>query len=73
MKVKARGDAENIVKNAERRIELEASRAVETIRREAVDLSVAIASKILQRNISREDNERLIGETLREIESKRLN
>jgi F-type H+-transporting ATPase subunit b len=73
MKVKARADAENIVKNAERQIELEASRAVETIRREAVDLSVAIASKILQRNISREDNERLIGETLREIETKRPN
>jgi F-type H+-transporting ATPase subunit b len=73
MKVKARADAENIVKNAERRIELEASRAVETIRREAVDLSIAIAAKILQRNISREDNERLIGETLKEIESKRLN
>ena len=73
LKVKARADAENIVKNAERQIELETSRAVETIRREAVDLSVAIASKILQRNISREDNERLIGETLREIESKRPN
>ena len=73
MKVKARADAENIVKNAERQIELEASRAVEKIRREAVDLSIAIASKIIQRNLTREDNERLIGETLKEIESKRPN
>jgi F-type H+-transporting ATPase subunit b len=73
MKVKARGDAENIVRNAERQIELEASRAIETIRREAVDLSIAIASKIIQRNLTREDNERLIGETLKEIEAKRAN
>ena len=73
MKVKARADAENIVKNAERQIELEASRAVETLRREAVDLSIAIASRIIQRNLTREDNERLIGETLKEIEAKRPN
>ena len=73
MKTKARADAENIIRNAERQIELEASRAVETIRREAVDFSVAIASKLIQRNITKEDNERLIGETLREIESKRVN
>ena len=73
MKTKARADAENIIRNAERQIELEASRAVETIRREAVDLSVAIASKLIQRNITKEDNERLIGETLKEIESKRVN
>jgi F-type H+-transporting ATPase subunit b len=72
LKQKARTDAENIVRNAERQIEQQASRAVEQIRREAVDLSVAIASKILKRNLTREDNERLIGETLAEIEAKRL-
>ena len=72
LKVKARTDAENIVRNAERQIEQQASRAVEQIRREAVDLSIAIASKILKRNLTVEDNERLIGETLAEIEAKRL-
>src|SRR5262245_52702839 len=60
MKVKARADAENVIKNAERQIELETSRALERIRHEAIDLSVAIASKLLRRNLSREDNERLI-------------
>jgi F-type H+-transporting ATPase subunit b len=68
MKVKARADAENIVKNAERQISLETSRAVEKIRHEAIDLSVAIASKLLRRNLTREDNERLIAETFKEIE-----
>ena len=68
MKVRARADAEAIVRNAERQIELETSRAVQKIRTEAVDLSIAIASKLLQRNLTREDNERLIGETIRELE-----
>ena len=69
MKQKARADAEKIVRNAEREIALETSRALRKVREEAVDLSVAIASKILQRNLSKEDNERLIAETLKSIQS----
>jgi len=71
MKEKAQGEAAVIVKNAERRIEMETTRALQQIRTEAVEFSVAIASKILQRNVSREDNERLIEETFRQIESTR--
>lgn len=71
MKAKAQVDAATIVKNAERRIEMETSRALQQIRAEAVEFSVAIASKILQRNVSKEDNERLIEETFRQIESTR--
>ena len=71
MKVKARGDAEHIIRNAERQIELETSRALERIRHEAIDLSVAIASKLLRRNLTKEDNERLIAETFKEIETTR--
>ena len=69
MKEKAQAEAAGIVKNAERRIEMETSRALQQIRAEAVEFSVAIASKILQRNVSKEDNERLIEETFRQIES----
>ena len=50
--------------NAERQIQLETARALQQIRREAVDLSVTIASKLIQRNLSKEDNERLIDEAL---------
>ena len=71
MKQKGRTDAENIVRNAERQIELETSRALERIRQEAVDLSVAIASKLLRRNVTRADNEQLIADTFREIEATR--
>ena len=65
------GRSGDIVKNAERRIEMETARALQQIRAEAVEFSVAIASKILQRNVSKEDNERLIEETFRQIESTR--
>ena len=71
MKEKAQAEAATIVKNAERRIEMETSRALQQIRAEAVEFSVAIASKILQRNVSKEDNERLIEDTFRQIESTR--
>lgn len=71
MKVKARADAEALVKHAERQIEMQTARAVDTIRHEAVDLSVAIASKILRRDISKEDNERLIDDALKQIDSLR--
>ena len=65
---KARSEADGILKNAERQIQLETARALEQIRREAGDLSVAIASKIIQRNITKEDNERLIEDALKQIQ-----
>jgi F-type H+-transporting ATPase subunit b len=69
--VKARADADMRVKNAEKQIELETARALQQIRTEAVDISVAIASKLLARNVSKEDNERLIEETFKQIEERR--
>ena len=58
-----------MIKNAERQIELQTTRAIQHLRQEAVELSVTIASKILQRNISKEDNEKLIADALRQIEA----
>ena len=69
LKVKARAESAAIVKNAERQIQLETARAVQHIRHEAVELSVAIASKILRRQVSREDNEALIQDALKQVES----
>jgi F-type H+-transporting ATPase subunit b len=71
LKQKARAEADHIVKNAERQIQLETSRALEQIRHEAIDLSVMIASKIIQRNLSKEDNEKLIDEALKQVETRR--
>jgi F-type H+-transporting ATPase subunit b len=68
---KARADAAGITRNAERQIQLQTERALQQIRHEAVDLSVMIASKIIGRNLTREDNERLIDETLKQVETGR--
>jgi F-type H+-transporting ATPase subunit b len=64
MRHKAQEDAAAIVKNAEKEIQLETGRALAQIRTEAVDLSVAIASKLLRRNISAADNEALIQDAI---------
>jgi F-type H+-transporting ATPase subunit b len=69
LRQKAQAESQAIVKNAERQIQQETARALQQIRGEAVDLSVTIASKLLQRHVSKEDNERLIEDTFRQIEA----
>ena len=68
MKLKARVEADAIVKSAERQIQLETARALQQIRAEAVDLSLMIASKLIQKNLTKEDNERLIEEALKQVQ-----
>ena len=69
LKQKARAEADGIVRNAQRQIQLETGRALQQIRHEAVDLSVMIASKLIQRNLSKADNEKLIEDTLKQLQS----
>jgi len=71
LRQKASAEAAGILKKAEREIQLETTRAVEQVRREAVELSVAIASKILHRNVSAEDNRALIEDSLRQLDTTR--
>lgn len=63
-KQKARAEAAAIIAAAGRQIQAETLRARDEVRREAVDLSVAIASKLIRRNISAEDNRRMIDEMI---------
>ena len=69
LRQRARTEADTMIKNAERQIELQTSRAMQQIRQEAVELSVTIASKLLQRNITKKDNDKLIADALKQIES----
>ena len=71
MKQKAKSEADAIVKESQRQIELETGRALRQIRSEVADLSVAIATKFIQRNITKEDSDRLVQETLKQIDEKR--
>jgi len=68
LKSKAKEEADSIVRNAEEQIQLRTRQALQQIRGEVADIAVTIASKLLERNLVKEDNERLIGETLRQIE-----
>jgi F-type H+-transporting ATPase subunit b len=69
LRQRAHAESDAMIKKAEREIELQTAQAVRQIRQEAVDMSVTIASKLLQRNVTKEDNEKLIADTLNEIES----
>ncbi len=69
LRQRAKTEADTMIKNAERQIELQTTKAVQQIRKETVDLSIAIASKLLQRNITKEDNEKLIADALKQMES----
>jgi len=71
LRQKAKDEAEGIVRNAGRQIQLETQKAMQQIRQEAVDVSVMIASKLLERHVSKEDNARLIDDTLKQIEASR--
>jgi F-type H+-transporting ATPase subunit b len=71
LRQKAKAEAEGIIRNAERQIQLETARAIQQLRHEAIDLSVTLASKLLQRNLSAADNERLIEEALKQMDAQR--
>jgi F-type H+-transporting ATPase subunit b len=63
-KQKARAEAAAILTAAGRQIDAEALRARDEVRREAADLAVAIASKLIRRNISLDDNRVMIDEMI---------
>ena len=65
-------EKEALIRSAQQQIQLERDRAVAEIRRQAVDLSVMIASKLIRRNLSREDNEALIDDALQQVDSTRI-
>ena len=68
----AEQQAQAITRNAQQQIQLERDRTISELRREAVDLSVMIASKLIRRNLTKEDNAALIDDALQQVESNRI-
>jgi F-type H+-transporting ATPase subunit b len=68
---KALADAAAVTKNAEQQIQYETARALRQIRDEAANLSIAVASKILRREVSPADNEALIQDAIKQFERAR--
>ena len=68
---KAADEAAGIVRNGEQRIQQETAKAIQEIRREAVDLSIAIASKLVRHNLTKEDNAHLITDVVTRLDDSR--
>ena len=68
LKQKAKEEADALVRGAQRQIQLETARAVQQIRHEVVDLSLAVASKLIKKNLTQEDNDALIQDSLTQID-----
>ena len=71
LKQKAKEEADALVRGAQRQIQLETARAVQQIRHEVVDLSLAVASKLIKKNLAPEDNDALIQDSLTQIDASR--
>jgi F-type H+-transporting ATPase subunit b len=69
LKLKAREEAGSILRNAERQIEAQTRQALREIRHEVADMAILVASKVLERNVSKEDNQRLIDEALSQMQT----
>ena len=62
-------EAESFVERAKKEIDLETKKALDEIRREAVDLSILAAGRILEHSIDDEDHRKLANEVVDELGS----
>ncbi|MEE2765207.1 MAG: F0F1 ATP synthase subunit B [Candidatus Neomarinimicrobiota bacterium] len=65
---KAEEDSKKIRDEAEKHIHVEKDKAINEIRQEVVDLSLAVAEKVIKKNLSKEDNQGLIEDSLKNLE-----
>ena len=64
---KAKEEANKIKEEAKLQIKAEKDKAISEIKKEVVDLSISVAEKLINKNISEQDNSSLIEESLKEI------
>ena len=64
---KGRGEQEELLERARREITLERDRALAELRREAVELSIAAATKVIGRNLDSEADRKLVQEYLQNL------
>jgi F-type H+-transporting ATPase subunit b len=65
---KTHEDQEQLLERARREIEAEKEKAILALRREAVDLSIAAASKLVESNLDSDTNRRLVLDYLTSLE-----
>ncbi len=67
---KGRAEQEELLERARREIALERDRAVAELRREAVELSIAAASKVIERNLDTDADRKLVQDYLSSLPTK---
>jgi F-type H+-transporting ATPase subunit b len=67
---KTREEQDQILERAKKEIEMERERVVASLRREAVDLSLAAASKLIQERLDDDENRKLVTQYLGSLEIK---
>jgi len=63
----AKNQSKSILAEAENRIKIEKDKAISEIKTEVVDLSLTIAEKLISKNISKDDNQAIIDESLKSV------
>ena len=66
----ARKESDAMISSARSAIQAEREKALSTIREEVVQLSLGAATKVLGRNVSSEDDRRLVGELVGDTKPK---
>ncbi len=69
LRQEAKVQADSILRDAEKQIQVETEKAIAVLKNEVVDLSLLVASKLIKKNLSKEDNQSLIEESLKQVES----
>ncbi|MEE8334963.1 MAG: F0F1 ATP synthase subunit B [Candidatus Neomarinimicrobiota bacterium] len=63
----ARVSSKLILEDAKKDIKMERDKAISEIKSEVTDLSISIAEKLIRKNLSAEDNQKLIEESLKQV------
>ncbi len=67
---KAQSKSDALLVDAKKQIEIEKDRAIADVKAEVVNLSIAVAKKLIRKNLTKEDNLKLINESLSSIKPK---
>jgi F-type H+-transporting ATPase subunit b len=68
MLAQTRREADEILERARRDIEAKTERALDVVRRDAVEIALAAAEKLVQRNLDDEENRRLVRDFLAQVD-----
>jgi len=67
---KAQSKSDALLVDAKKQIDIEKNRAIADVKAEVVNLSMEVAEKLIKKNLSKEDNLKLINESLNSINQK---